>query len=191
MPYCRSDRVAERLALPTSDHGVSGSSPAGGEIISEPKRRFITQRFSCSSIHRSDMNVVVVLVFYGPSTQFRSFQLWSVNLSTLLLDKPPRQVYILSPATDNCPSWISGRERMTVEITLWPASTKECCRMWGSNPRPSAYQADADPTALPRPSGMNEILLKGTLIRNSFIAKHGRLVDLCLFQSTTMVMVSG
>ena len=38
-PYCRSDRVAERLVLPTSDHGVS--SPTGGEIISEPKRRFI------------------------------------------------------------------------------------------------------------------------------------------------------
>ena len=27
-------------------------------------------------------------------------------------------MHILSPETDNCPSWISGRERMTVE-TLW------------------------------------------------------------------------
>ena len=35
--------------------------------------------------------VVVVLVFYGPSTHFRSFRARSVNLSTLLLDKPPRQ----------------------------------------------------------------------------------------------------
>ena len=28
--------VAERLALPTSDHGVAGSNPAGGEILPEP-----------------------------------------------------------------------------------------------------------------------------------------------------------
>ena len=31
---------------------------------------------------------VVVLWFYGPSTLFRSFQVWSVNLSTLFLGKP-------------------------------------------------------------------------------------------------------
>ena len=37
----RSIRVAERLALPTSDHGVAGSNPAEGEILPEPKRRFI------------------------------------------------------------------------------------------------------------------------------------------------------
>ena len=32
----RSVRVAERLAIPTSDHGVAGSNPAGGEILPEP-----------------------------------------------------------------------------------------------------------------------------------------------------------
>ena len=37
----RSVRVAERLALPTSDHGVAGSNPAGGEILPDPKGRFI------------------------------------------------------------------------------------------------------------------------------------------------------
>ena len=37
-------------------------------------------------------------------------------------------VHLLSPATDNCPSWISGRERMTVENISWSISTKECCR---------------------------------------------------------------
>ena len=36
-----SVRVADRLVLPTSDHGVAGSNPAGGEILPEPKRRFI------------------------------------------------------------------------------------------------------------------------------------------------------
>ena len=59
---------------------------------------------------------------------------------------------ILSPVTDNCLSWISGRERMAVEIISWPIFTKECCRMWGSNPRSSAYQVDAQPTELPRPA---------------------------------------
>ena len=37
-------------------------------------------------------------------------------------------VHILSPETDNCPSWISGRERMTVENISWSISKKECCR---------------------------------------------------------------
>ena len=37
-------------------------------------------------------------------------------------------VHILLPETDNCPSWISGRERMTVENISWSISTKECCR---------------------------------------------------------------
>ena len=59
-PYSRSNRVAERLALPTSDHGVLGSSPVGGEIISEPKRRFIAQSFSCSPFHRPDMNEILL-----------------------------------------------------------------------------------------------------------------------------------
>ena len=39
--------VAERLALPTSVHGVASSNPAGGEILPEPKRRFIAQSLSC------------------------------------------------------------------------------------------------------------------------------------------------
>ena len=37
-------------------------------------------------------------------------------------------MHILSPETDNCPSWISRRERMTVENISWSISTKECCR---------------------------------------------------------------
>ena len=34
-------------------------------------------------------------------------------------------VHILSPVTDNCPSWISGRERMAVEIISRPIPMKE------------------------------------------------------------------
>ena len=56
----RSVRVAERLALPTSDHGVAGSNPAGGEILPEPKRRFIAQRLSCSYFHRLEMTEILL-----------------------------------------------------------------------------------------------------------------------------------
>ena len=62
-------------------------------------------------------------------------------------------MHILSPETDNCPSWISGRERMTVESISWSISTKECCRpRRGSNPRPSGLQSDAHPTEPTRPA---------------------------------------
>ena len=52
-------------------------------------------------------------------------------------------MHILSPETDNCPSWISRRERMTVENISWSISTKECCRpRRGLNPRPPGLQSD-------------------------------------------------
>ena len=51
--------MAERLALPTSDHGVTGSNPAGGEILPEPKRRFIAQSLSCSPFHRLEMTEIL------------------------------------------------------------------------------------------------------------------------------------
>ena len=56
----RSVRVAERLALPTSDHGVAGSNPAGGEILPEPKRRFIAQSLSYSPFHRLEMTEILL-----------------------------------------------------------------------------------------------------------------------------------
>ena len=58
--FVRSVRVAERFAIPTSDHGVAGSNPAGGEILPEPKRRFIAQSLSCSPFHRLEMTEILL-----------------------------------------------------------------------------------------------------------------------------------
>ena len=52
-------------------------------------------------------------------------------------------MHIPLPETDNCPSWISRRENMTVENISWSISTKECCRSRrGLNPRPPGLQSD-------------------------------------------------
>ena len=56
----RSVRVAERLALPTLDHGVAGSNPAGGEILPEPIRRFIAQSLSCPPSHRLEITEILL-----------------------------------------------------------------------------------------------------------------------------------
>ena len=61
-------------------------------------------------------------------------------------------MHILSPETDNCPSWISGRKRMTVENISWSISTKEYCRPRQElNPRPPVSSRTAHPTEPPRP----------------------------------------
>ena len=52
--------MAERLALPTSVDGVAGSNPAGGEILPEPKLRFIAQSLSCLSFHRLKMTEILL-----------------------------------------------------------------------------------------------------------------------------------
>ena len=46
-------------------------------------------------------------------------------------------VNILLPEADNCPSWISERERMTIEYISWLISTKKCCQLVGVEPATS------------------------------------------------------
>ena len=53
-------RVAEWLALPTSDHEVAGSNPAVGKILPEPKRHFIAQSLSCSPFHHLEMTEILL-----------------------------------------------------------------------------------------------------------------------------------
>ena len=52
--------MAERLALPTSDHRVAGSNPTGGQILPEPKQRFIAQSLLCSPFHRLEMTEILL-----------------------------------------------------------------------------------------------------------------------------------
>ena len=88
----------------------------------------------------SEFVCLFVLRFYGPVNPMGSCRARSVYLTTRLLGRLKRLtsiVHILSPETDNCPSWISRREKMTVENISWSISTKECCRpRRGLNPRP-------------------------------------------------------
>ena len=39
---------------------VAGSNPTGGEILPEPKRRFIAQSLSCSPFHRLEMTEILL-----------------------------------------------------------------------------------------------------------------------------------
>ena len=48
------------LKIPTSDHGITGSNPAGGENHPEPKRRFIAQSLSCPPVNRPNTTVILL-----------------------------------------------------------------------------------------------------------------------------------
>ena len=103
--------------------------------------------FVCVEVLRpSQPNGVMSSTVSLPNHTFTGQALSSKRLTSI--------VHILPPETDNCPSWISGRERMTVENISWSISTKECCRpRRGSNPRPPGLQLDAHPTEPLRPAG--------------------------------------
>ena len=88
-----------------------------------------------------------VLRFYGPVNTIKVMLSWS----TPFLDRLPKRltstnkVPILSPVTDNsyCLTWISGRERMAVEITVRLNLYKRYVWMdRGSNPQPPEHQLD-------------------------------------------------
>ena len=61
-------------------------------------------------------------------------------------------VHILLPETDNCPSWISGRERMTSENISWSnLHERILLKRRESNLQPPDHQSDVHPTEPPRP----------------------------------------
>ena len=83
--------------------------------------------------HTQEYVCLFVLRFYGPVNLMGSCRAWSVYQTTLFLGRLsplsgwPVLVHILSPETDNCPSWISGRVIMTIQNISWSISMKECC----------------------------------------------------------------
>ena len=72
-------------ALPTSDHGFAGSSPAGGESLPEPKRRFIAQSLSCSPFHLPDMIEILLKGTYKPNASSLVLLLVLLQLLYLLI----------------------------------------------------------------------------------------------------------
>ena len=52
--------VAKWFALPISDQGDSGSNPAGGKIVCNPKWPFFAQSLSYSHFHCPDMNEILL-----------------------------------------------------------------------------------------------------------------------------------
>ena len=98
----RSVRVAERLAVLTSDHRVAGSNPTGGEILPEPKRRFIAQSLSCSPFHRLEMTEILLKgckTLTHPSIH-PNLSIWLVvmaikrlNLRKILKNSSPQRLY--------------------------------------------------------------------------------------------------
>ena len=98
--------------------------------------------------------------FYDPVIPLRSCWVQSVYITTLLLGRASllsswQYCALFSPDTDNCPkvSWISGRERMTVENISWSISMKECCCLGGDWIRDLLVSSrTAHPTEPPRPA---------------------------------------
>ena len=105
-------------------------------FFSQKIRLEISFKLFCAEVLRpSRPNGVMSSAVSLPNHTFTGQALSSKRLTSI--------VHILSPETDNCTSWISGRERMTVENISWSISTKECCRpRRGLNPRPPGLQSD-------------------------------------------------
>ena len=70
-------------------------------------------------------------LFYGPVNTFKVMSKQSVNLLTVFLGRlSPLSSWlvpacILSPVSDNCPSWISGRGRVLIEMISCSISMNE------------------------------------------------------------------
>ena len=94
-----------------------------------------------------------VLRFYSPVNPMGSCRAWSGYLTTLLLGRLSPLGSILSPETDNSPSWISRGERMTLENISWSNLHKrmlQTCQ--GLHLQSPDHQLDAHPTKPPKPA---------------------------------------
>ena len=92
-------------------------------------------------------------------------------------------MHILSSETNNCPSWISRRERMTLENISRSISTKECCRPWqGLNPRHPGHQSDGASSWATEAGRMNACVPTGHFMEKPALDGWGSLWQELLFQ---------
>ena len=87
--------MAEWLKLLTSDHGVADSSPAGGEILPEPKRRLIAQCLSCSPFHLLGITEILLKGTLNPNSKSSSSDLTSLSI----LKSIPESLFLLASGT--------------------------------------------------------------------------------------------
>ena len=96
---------------------------------------WLGERKRCSNKQRSHGEGLVGMKFNYPVNTIKVMLSWPVYLTTLFswaglvlyADNQHLRIFFL-PETDNCFSWISRRERMTIENISWSIFTNECCK---------------------------------------------------------------
>ena len=59
-PYYMKRPRGRAVSAPDFGSRVVGTNPVGGEILPEPKQRFIAQSLSCSPFHRLEMTEILL-----------------------------------------------------------------------------------------------------------------------------------
>ena len=100
--------------------------------------------------YSAESDIFVCVKVLWPSQPSGIMSSASVYLTTLLLGRLLTSiVHILYPETDNCLSWISRRDRMTVENISWSNLQERMLQTWrGLNLQPPDHQCDTFPTEL-------------------------------------------
>ena len=84
---------------------------------------------------------------------------------TSLVGSLPVLMHILSPVTDNSPSWISGRKRMAVETISWPVQSPQKNVAGHENrtrDRPHTRRTRIRPSYRARPTHILPVLVKAS-----------------------------
>ena len=148
-------------------------NPRPPGLQSDGASNWATEAGLCWGLRPSQPNGVMSSAVSLPNHTLTGQALSSKRLTSI--------VHIPSPETDNCPSWISGRERMTVENISWSISTKECCRpRRGLNPRPPGLQSDGASNSA---TEAGSLLIQTNLIfSEKYFANHNYIFGKGLFR---------
>ena len=145
-PTSKLDRYHPSIPHPPSQSRIY-TFMDGTPNFSEEFNKLVLWEYFSEKGPWDSWDIIICLRFYGPS-QPNGVMSSAVSLPNhTFTGQSSKQltsiVHIPSPETDNCPSWISGRERMTIKNISWSISMKECCRPpRGLNPKPPGLQSD-------------------------------------------------